>query len=89
MSSKQRALVENVRGMIDKGERGAINAPRTEEFVVNSRGSRLHVRSDWTKAVRSLGGIKEEDQGQESVGDDRGRGRPKTVPDHLPRSGRD
>ena len=32
-----------------------LNSPRTDEFVYNSRGRRLHVRTDWTAAWNLLG----------------------------------
>ena len=32
-----------------------LNGPRTPEFVYNSRGRRIHVRTDWTSAYELLG----------------------------------
>ncbi len=32
-----------------------VNAPRTDEFVYNSRGRRLHIRTEWTEAWKVLG----------------------------------
>jgi len=32
-----------------------LNGPRTKEFVYNSRGRRIHIRTDWTSAYEVLG----------------------------------
>lgn len=53
--SKQELLIENLRSKIDAGEIHTLNAPRTEEYVRNSRRESLHVRTDWSPAFKSLG----------------------------------